>query len=328
MSQSFSARLFLTYKTVSCKRVCFSLNDERVIGAGLGSASSWSFPSEKEWSKRTFPTRELEAIALSKDGEWVSGAFSHTNLSNLVDDRLLTTSKVVVWDVETGEEKSQSQSLPGNVTCMEFGITRQYLACCTAITNPLESRVGERHCHLIYPSSGCVVQSDSLRNDKQGQSIAFGSADSMIAITEDSGRIRLGSLDTLLSGGPLGIISLDSDPYSQVALAFDREAKWLAVSGGNGLVRFIDVAKRKIVCEVDRGHGPPNFSLAFSEDGEWVVSGGNKMVTVFSTRTWKRAGTFRAHAGFVNCLAFSHDNKYLASSGEDCAIRIWDVGLR
>jgi WD40 repeat protein len=40
---------------------------------------------------------------------------------------------------------------------------------------------------------------------------------------------------------------------------------------------------------------------------------------------WALRDTLRGHQGWVRCLAFAADGKTLATGGEDCTIRLWDL---
>lgn len=70
------------------------------------------------------------------------------------------------------------------------------------------------------------------------------------------------------------------------------------------------------------------FSLAFSPDGKYIVSGSSdNTVRVWEAETGQEI--FRViHEGVVNSVAFSSDGKYIVSGSSDNTVRLWEVVTR
>ena len=64
--------------------------------------------------------------------------------------------------------------------------------------------------------------------------------------------------------------------------------------------------------------------MAFSPDGEQIVSGRQDGLIHFWDQQGKLLQTFEGHDGRVMSVALSPDGKTLASGGEDTLIRLWD----
>jgi len=76
------------------------------------------------------------------------------------------------------------------------------------------------------------------------------------------------------------------------------------------------------------GHKFPVTSIAFSPDGEALISGGDDTVRLWSLISRKEIRTLRGHSGnwlesAVTSVAVSPNGKFIASSGTDNIIRIW-----
>ena len=68
--------------------------------------------------------------------------------------------------------------------------------------------------------------------------------------------------------------------------------------------------------------------MAFSEDGSWLATGGDRVdptINLWDTTLGTHTRTFRGHGGVVRSLAFSADGCLLASGGADRTVRFWDV---
>jgi len=76
-----------------------------------------------------------------------------------------------------------------------------------------------------------------------------------------------------------------------------------------------------------KGHLNVVFSVAFSPDGKWVVSGsGDATICIWDAETGQIvAGPFEGHTDKVSSVAFSPDGKQVVSGSHDNTIRIWDV---
>ena len=79
------------------------------------------------------------------------------------------------------------------------------------------------------------------------------------------------------------------------------------------------------------GHAGGAFSVAITEDGKYLASGGaDQIVRLWDLAARKELRQFKGHRGRrINSLSFSPDGKLLASTtgslGDDHTARIWEV---
>ena len=74
---------------------------------------------------------------------------------------------------------------------------------------------------------------------------------------------------------------------------------------------------------------PEVWSVAFSPDGEWLISGSDDgLVRVWDveSREEKDISPLRGHTGKVRCVAISPDGQVIASGSTDATVRLWDAG--
>ncbi|KAM6280972.1 WD repeat-containing protein 27 [Porphyrio hochstetteri] len=66
--------------------------------------------------------------------------------------------------------------------------------------------------------------------------------------------------------------------------------------------------------------------IQYSGDGEMLACGlADKTVLIFNSSLTDTYSAFSGHAGAVNSVGWSHDNKWLVSASEDRTLRVWSV---
>lgn len=66
-------------------------------------------------------------------------------------------------------------------------------------------------------------------------------------------------------------------------------------------------------------------SVAFSKNGEYVLSSGDKAVKLWDAGTGREIRTFTGHSAYVASAVFSPDEKYILSCGMDKLVILWNV---
>lgn len=75
-----------------------------------------------------------------------------------------------------------------------------------------------------------------------------------------------------------------------------------------------------------RGHSLDVYSVAFSPDGQMLVSGSeDSTVKIWDARTGRCLNTFREHKAWVHGVSFSKDGRFVASASGDNTCRVWDI---
>jgi WD40 repeat protein len=68
------------------------------------------------------------------------------------------------------------------------------------------------------------------------------------------------------------------------------------------------------------------FSVAFSSDGKYALTGSNDWTArLWNVRTGREVRTFAGHTGGVTSIAFSPDGRYLLTGSIDRTARLWNI---
>ena len=73
-------------------------------------------------------------------------------------------------------------------------------------------------------------------------------------------------------------------------------------------------------------HSAPTLSVAWSDDGRLVASGGRDyVIRLWDLKRSRSLGELTGHGEDINSLAFSSDGRLLASASDDRTVRVWTV---
>ncbi|KAJ2156980.1 putative U3 small nucleolar RNA-associated protein 7 [Coemansia sp. RSA 552] len=99
----------------------------------------------------------------------------------------------------------------------------------------------------------------------------------------------------------------------------------LASTGLTGRLVYQDVSEGKVVSEHKPGYGSNHILRVNPYNAVVHMGHGNGMVTLWSPQMSQPLAKILCHKGPVQAMAIDHTGKYMATSGLDGRLKIWDV---
>lgn len=155
-------------------------------------------------------------------------------------------------------------------------------------------------------------------------SLALSPDRKLVAVGDESGRVRLWSLDPERF---LGEMSARHDG-TVYGLAFSADGSLLASGGVDGLIRLWGVRQRKLTLSL-KDHEDAITGLAFQPGGEILASASaDRTVRLWNVRTGtQRTGSpLTGPEDALTGVSFSPDGKIVAASGLKGRVFLWEAG--
>jgi WD40 repeat protein len=194
----------------------------------------------------------------------------------------------------------------------------------------------------IWDTTTGQVEMDQQSNTHQCRAVAFSPDGKRIALAGFDGTVRL--LDAVSNREMLTIFAHTS---VLADAAFSHDGDQLATASYDHTVRIWNAARLRDDyeppgCVTLRGHQQLVSGVAFSSDGQWLASGSWDG----TVKLWERSRhgsrdavraqhaesdgytlryTLRGHRANVCSVAFSSDNRTVASGSWDKSVKLWDL---
>jgi WD40 repeat protein len=239
----------------------------------------------------------VTAVAISSDGGMFASSGADRNLR--------------VWDSQTGEVIRTIRLQAGNILSICFSPTSGQLASGASdgmirIWDPLQSERPVRE----FKHGPAVHQ---LRFSRDGKTLVTSGRAGAVRVWEAaSGELR---------------VALPSGAFAIKCLRLSPEGGLLAVATKDGRVRIWDIASETPLHSLETD--PRIESLAFSHDGQQVVTGGyGGKLQLWSTETGELADTYMTFEGIVGDFEFIKNSSMLVSLGLSGRTMVIDTEAR
>jgi WD40 repeat protein len=262
-------------------------------------------------------------ISCSPDGKTLAAADQNNDIG--------------LWDVASGKEIRRWKTGPDhNAKQVAFAPDGKTLA----------SGGGDGFVCFWDSSTGQEVRRMKSGHLYFTERVAFSADGKLIASSNNNIVVRLWETET---GNERLVIELSQKtPMAARALAFAPDGTMLAAACDDGRVHVYETVadKSKKVSLISRfegdksavvevptakelheleGPGHQGYAVAFSPDGRRLAAGGGDgMVHLWDTATWRQRGVLRGHKGAVTALAFL-SNERLVSASADTTVLVWDL---
>jgi WD40 repeat protein len=242
----------------------------------------------------------VESVRFSADGKFIrsTGGVLATSDGKTTT---IVNGKTLLWDAATGK---RIESLPDNRDPFEvFGVSKIKIVAEHGKKLSLRDTVNDRELHVL---------------DATGTNWLLSPDGKLLATSEDKHGIRLWDM---VAGKEIRRFQGFQNPNARL-LCFSPDGKVLASVASK--IRFWDVATGRELLP-GPGHLDAVYCMAFSQDGELLVSGGeDKTLRLWETKDGKpiRLVTLD-HA--VTAVALSADGKRVATGDAGNTVRVWET---
>jgi len=121
--------------------------------------------------------------------------------------------------------------------------------------------------------------------------------------------------------------SLQCSHQSIRAIAVSEKRGEIALGASDHAIYLLDIQTLALKQVLQEAHSNSIFTLAYSPDARWLVSGGRDAML----RVWDMENELTlkseqpAHLFTINHLVFSPDGRFLATASRDRTLKIWDA---
>lgn len=211
-----------------------------------------------------------------------------------------------VWSMESGECTATLSSYHGYAVCIDISNDHVVLAC-------------EYKAIRLYKHDGTPVRTleghsawvCDVSFSPDGQQLVSGSEDNTACVWDvGAGTVRL----------------VLRHPSSAFGVAWSPRSDSIATACADGNGRVWDATSGNLIATLT-GHTDLVLCVTYSCDGARIATGSrNGIVQLWRGADWKQERVLRQPRGYrIDALSFSADGEWLASSGGDETVRIWDV---
>ncbi len=240
----------------------------------------------------------VEDIAVSPDGSWFAVASDDNN--------------VWVWETETGEEKLRLKH-NGFVQKVRVSKDGRWIA----------SSSFDQTLRIWDAVSGSQMMQIPL--EEKGSGLAFNVDSTRIAVGDQKGHLSLWDTSYLQAR----LNSIQFPEYVHEAL-FSPSDEWLIANTDERLVWQFPADQVQEITSTEQGTPIINaetltYDLAISPDSKWVVAGEREKNRAILYNLETTESTLLDHGAKVLGVAFSPDSSFVATSGENAKVVIWNV---
>jgi len=213
---------------------------------------------------------------------------------------------IKIWDLSGQKETQVLDGHEGAVRSLDFSSDGSTLA----------SSGDDNTIRLWVPKTGQLRE--TLRGHSQSvRCVRFSPDDVELASASEDLRIRLWNLK---SGRVTATLLGHSKPV--VSLAYSPDGRSLVSGSDDHAVQLWNALAHQVL---QSGDGKVR-TVAVSPLGDWLASAGDaKSISLWNVRTSRLAHSLDHGGSSIDSVAFSANNRLLATGGADGNVRLWDV---
>ena len=237
----------------------------------------------------------IEQVCLAPGSKWAASCSLRLFKQDMV---------VQIWDLSDGSVRRRLKGAADNLRCVAISPDGRRVA----------AGGSDRTVHIWavdQPGSPSVVLKG---HTDQINSVAFLSGGTVLLSASNDGTVRLWNPNDGTAKG-----TLKAEVGKVAAAATGGVSRRLAFAGDGLRIRQADGSFIRLI-----GHQGPVLCIAFSPDGQFLLSGGaDRTVRIWRAENGKELRCFQGHTDRVCSVVFRPDGKAAYSGGADGTIRYW-----